>query len=51
MDANECRVSCRHHVPGEITGGGEFVCNNAESEGYGIPTLPGDYCGEYEPGD
>lgn len=44
----ECCGKCEYHVKGEIPGEGDFVCNNAESEAYGLETAWDDVCEEFE---
>lgn len=41
---NRCCGNCEHHKPIE----NEFVCDNENSEGYGLETSFDDYCNEYE---
>lgn len=45
---NKCCGNCKHHIPGEMTGEGDFACNNGESEAYGLETNYDDYCEEFE---
>lgn len=37
--------NCKHHKP---MAQDTFVCDNEESEGYGLETSYDDYCGEFE---
>lgn len=39
-----CCGNCDYHKPF----GDEYICDNEESEAYGLETQCGDYCGEYE---
>lgn len=45
---NECCGTCRFHVRGEITGQGDWICNNGMAEEYGIETPYSHSCSEYE---
>lgn len=42
---NECYGNCKYHKP---MAKDTFVCDNEESEGYGLETSYDDYCGEFE---
>ena len=44
----QCCGTCKYHVPGEVPGDGDWVCDNAESEYYGIETGNADGCMDYE---
>ena len=35
---NKCCGTCKYHVPGEVPGEGDWVCNNAEVEEYALET-------------
>lgn len=41
---DQCFGTCKYHVPSEIPGEGGWVCNNGESEYYGIETGYEDEC-------
>lgn len=28
----QCCGTCKYHVPGEVSGEGDWICNNGESE-------------------
>lgn len=43
-----CCGTCKYHVPSEVPGDGDWVCDNAESEYYGIETGNADGCMDYE---
>lgn len=43
----QCCGTCKCHVPGEIPGEGEWICNNAESEYYALETEYGDTCDDW----
>ena len=45
---NECCGTCKYHVPGEVPGEGDCICNNAESECYALETDYSDVCVDYE---
>ena len=34
----QCCGICKYHVPGEVPGEGDWICNNAESEYYALET-------------
>lgn len=42
---NECCGNCKHYKPMTKDA---FVCDNEESEDYGLETTYDDYCGEFE---
>lgn len=45
---NECCGTCKFHVPSEVPGEGDWICNNAESECYALETDYSDVCVDYE---
>ena len=45
---NGCCGTCKYHVPGEVSGEGDWICNNAESEYYALETDYSDVCVDYE---
>lgn len=48
VDMEQCCGTCKYHVPGEVPGEGDWVCNNGESEYYGLETGYSDECMDYE---
>lgn len=45
----QCCGTCKYHVPGGAPGEGDWVCNNGESEYYGLETeYDFDDCVDYE---
>ena len=44
---NECCGTCKFHVPGEVPGEGDWICNNGESEYYALETDYSDGCVDY----
>ena len=40
----QCFGACKYHVLGEVPGEGDRVCNNVESECYGLETGYSDEC-------
>lgn len=47
-DMEQCCGACKYHVPGEVPGEGDWVCNNGESEYCGLETGYEDECMDYE---
>lgn len=45
---NQCCGACKYHVPSEVPGEGDWICNNGESEYYGLETGYDDECMDYE---
>lgn len=45
---NECCGMCRYHVPGEIPGEGDWICNNGDAEDYGVETPYAYCCADFE---
>ena len=45
---NQCCGTCKYHVPGEVLGEGDWICNNGESEYYGLEIGYEDKCMDYE---
>lgn len=43
----ECCGTCGYHVPGEVPGEGDWICNNGETEGYALETEYEHYCCEW----
>ena len=50
-DMEQCCGTCKFHVPGEVPGEGDWVCNNGESEYYGLETGYDDGCMDWEERD
>lgn len=44
----QCCGTCKFHVPSEVPGEGDWICNNAESEYYGLETEYSYCCEMYE---
>lgn len=44
----KCCGTCKYHVPGEVPGEEDWICNNGESEYYGLETGYSDECMDYE---
>lgn len=45
---NECCGTCKYHVPGEIPGESDWICNNTEAEEYALETEYSYCCEMYE---
>ena len=44
---NKCCGTCEYHLPGEVPGKGDWVCNNGESEYYALETEYSDTCDDW----
>lgn len=44
IESRQCCGTCKYHVPGEISGEGDWICNNGKSEYYGLETEYADEC-------
>lgn len=42
----ECCANCKYNKYVKFTD--DFICDNEDSEGYGLSTSYDDYCGEFE---
>lgn len=47
-DCEKCCGNCRYHVQGEMPDEEDWVCDNGESEAYGLSTCFDDVCDECE---
>lgn len=45
---NGCCGTCEYHVPGEIPGESDWICDNAEAEEYALETEYSYCCEMYE---
>ena len=43
----QCCETCKYHVPDEIPGEGDWICNNGESEYYALETEYSDTCDDW----
>lgn len=39
--------TCKYHIPGEVPGEGDWICNNEESEYYALETEYSDICADW----
>ena len=44
----QCCGTCKYHVPGEVPGEEDWICNNGESEEYALETGYSYCCEMYE---
>lgn len=47
VDMEQYCGTCKFHVPGEVPGEGDWVCNNGESEYYALETEYSDMCDDW----
>ena len=47
----QCCGICKYHVPGEVPGEGDWICNNGESEYYALETEYSDMCDDWRDRD
>lgn len=48
VDMEQCCGTCKYHVPGEVPGVGDWVCNNGQAEEYALETDYSYCCEMYE---